>query len=58
MSREFAVSDDLNKAEQEWARRSLFRPQRRRRGRWLLLTLLVIVVATILQFHEEFFTTL
>ena len=46
------VNDDLNKAEQEWARRSLFGPPRRR-GRWLWLVVIAAVVAVLLLWQAE-----
>ncbi|MGM0594346.1 MAG: hypothetical protein ACQETD_07400 [Pseudomonadota bacterium] len=47
-----AVKDDLNKAEQEWANRSLFK-QPRRRGRWLWLVVLAVVVVALMQYREQ-----
>jgi hypothetical protein len=42
------VKDDLNKAEQQWAQRRLFTSRPRRRGRWLWLLLLTLVVGSLL----------
>jgi hypothetical protein len=47
------VKDDLNKAEQEWANRSLFGAKpHKRRWRWVLL--LLIVVSLVFIFDETF----
>jgi len=50
------MNDDLSKAEQEWATRSLFRPQRRRRARWLWILMLAVVVVVFIQYREELLT--
>lgn len=50
------MNDDLSKAEQEWATRSLFRPQRRRRGRWLWFVMLAVVIVMFIQYRDEFLT--
>jgi len=38
------VKDDLSKAEQKWAQRRLFAPPPRRRGRWLLLAIVLFAL--------------
>lgn len=47
------MHDDLDKAEQQWANRSLFRPQRRRSGRWLGLVVLAVVLVLVLRYAEQ-----
>lgn len=45
------VKDDLNKAEQEWANRSLFGAKpHKRRWRWVLL---LLIVASLVFFYDE-----
>lgn len=47
------MKDDLNKLEQQWAKRRLFSPaRRRRRWPWLVLLLLIIALTQFLLFSS------
>lgn len=37
------MPEDLTKAEQRWRNRRLFRPERRSRGVWLIVVLLLLL---------------